>query len=104
MSLYTLDKATFITLFCVNKDKPRMKCNGQCKVAKMRADEEEKKAKDLLGSIEEQIFQLYTSPSPVGVSASPIQLVYKPFLTAYINNYSFLFAPAKRKPPQPALA
>jgi len=104
MSLYTLDKDTFITLFCVNKDKPQLKCNGQCKVAKMRADAEEKKAKDLLGFIEGQIFQLYTSPSTLHVSTVKSQIVYQPVFIAYINNYSFLFAPAKRKPPKFALA
>ncbi len=32
---YYLDKTDFIEQFCVNKDKPEMKCNGKCHLKKV---------------------------------------------------------------------
>ncbi|MBX2932567.1 MAG: hypothetical protein KF781_11540 [Chitinophagaceae bacterium] len=33
--LYSFDQTLFIELFCVNKDKPKMHCNGSCMLAKL---------------------------------------------------------------------
>lgn len=34
-SLYAVDQTIFIELFCVNKDKPEMHCNGSCMLSKL---------------------------------------------------------------------
>ncbi|OEI81221.1 hypothetical protein AST99_06065 [Formosa algae] len=32
---YTLDRTTFIDVFCVNRDKPELLCNGKCQLKKV---------------------------------------------------------------------
>ena len=43
---YLLNKAEIIELFCINKEKPKLKCNGKChlakKIKKIDIEEEEK--------------------------------------------------------------
>lgn len=43
--LYTVDKTVFVELFCVNKDKPEMNCEGSCmleKIEKQKKHDSEK--------------------------------------------------------------
>ncbi|WP_291866419.1 hypothetical protein [Maribacter sp.] len=35
MSYYILNSDNFIERFCINTDKPELKCNGKCELAKM---------------------------------------------------------------------
>lgn len=35
VSFYLADSKSFIEFFCVNKDKPELKCNGKCELSKM---------------------------------------------------------------------
>lgn len=41
LNFYLLDNKDFTELFCVNKDKPQIHCNGNCQLSKM-ADKENK--------------------------------------------------------------
>jgi hypothetical protein len=41
---YELNKAEIIARFCVNKDKPAMKCDGKCFLAKQLEAEKERQA------------------------------------------------------------
>ncbi|RFC55397.1 hypothetical protein DXU93_00225 [Brumimicrobium aurantiacum] len=40
---YVMDIERFTELYCENKDKPKMKCNGKCHLADQLAENEEKK-------------------------------------------------------------
>lgn len=61
MTIYDIDQTVFVNLFCENKDKPEMKCNGHCKLAKISSEETQNKKKSHPGEInfETQIF-VYT--------------------------------------------
>jgi hypothetical protein len=41
-TMYEYDRASFIKMFCINKYRPQLKCNGQCKLSKMQNEENEK--------------------------------------------------------------
>lgn len=42
---YIMDIEQFTELYCVNKDKPDLKCNGKCHLVKQLADNEEQNHK-----------------------------------------------------------
>ena len=63
MLVYTFSQSVIVTdylinieyitkVFCVNKEKPQMKCNGKCHLAKELQKDEEKKSKNFEKSIE----------------------------------------------------
>jgi hypothetical protein len=63
--LYTVDKTVFVDLFCVNKDKPEMNCEGSCMLEKL---EKQKK---------------HDSEKPNQTNFSQFQLYY------FVQNFEF---------------
>jgi len=55
--LYSVDQSLFVELFCMNKDKPQIHCNGSCMLSKL----DEQKSQDSNTPISPHItqFQLY---------------------------------------------
>jgi hypothetical protein len=54
---YVMDIEQFTELYCENKDKPELKCNGKCHLADQLADnQEEKESKDIQVSPEILMF------------------------------------------------
>ncbi len=54
---YVMDIEQFTELYCENKDKPDLKCNGKCHLADQLADnQEEKESKDIQVSPEILMF------------------------------------------------
>ncbi len=99
-SIYEYDKAFFIELFCVNKERPQMACNGQCKLAKMQQEKDEKSAEDILKQL--QFETVYFHSLKGGHAAdkrlsSPADTTKLP--DSYNHLYSFLFINKLVKPP-----
>lgn len=46
---YAVNYDFIVENFCVNKDKPKLQCNGQCYLMKMLAEKDEKKANPFEG-------------------------------------------------------
>lgn len=46
--LYDLDKDIFIELFCINKDKPELECDGSCMIAKIKEQRKKSQQKPAL--------------------------------------------------------
>lgn len=99
-AIYEYDKAFFIELFCVNKNRPQMKCDGQCKLAQMQQEKNEKSAGDILKQLQSETVQFL----PLRITS----LIYNDLslLTAKVkfplhNNhlYSFQFVSRLIKPP-----
>src|SRR5690554_3463268 len=42
LSFYLFENETFTELFCVNKEIPELKCNGQCELSKIAGQEKNK--------------------------------------------------------------
>lgn len=55
--LYAVDQSAFVELFCVNKDKPEMHCNGSCMLSKLDDQHNHKSDKPVLPDLTQ--FQLF---------------------------------------------
>lgn len=97
-SLMTFSKAfTFVAFyanqdaiieqFCINKNKPRLQCNGQCFLSKQIKEQEKKEAENFI------------------IQLSKIEIVYRPFETCfgYKPPFSLVNRPyaIKANPPLP---
>lgn len=98
-ALYDYDKELFISIFCENKDRPQLKCNGKCKFAEMQKEQNEKDANNRLKQLQTEIVYYY----PI----SSLDIAYNDFYSeeivrkeAYLNSlYSFLYTSQLVKPP-----
>ncbi len=100
-TLYEYNRASFIEMFCVNKDRPQFNCNGKCKLALMQKEENEKRANDILKQLQLEI--VYFSPVPrITFCGNPLfNATAKANRTFYYShNYSFLFTSRSVKPPE----
>lgn len=66
--IYLTNKQYISQAFCVNKDKPALKCNGKCHLKKNMAQAEEKQAEDTKSTVEIQLL------SPVFFEQTTIEL------------------------------
>lgn len=76
-----MDVEGFTELYCENKEKPEMQCNGKCHLADQLADNEEKK----------QTKEIQLSPEVLMIFANPALDIEKP-IAFYIEediNYYF---------------
>lgn len=62
---YLINSEFITNVFCVNKEKPEMKCNGKCHLAKQLKKDEEKKSSGMAKSTEIQLILQQTSPQVV---------------------------------------
>lgn len=101
-AIYKYDTDLFITIFCENKSRPQMKCNGKCYLAKMQKEQNEKDASDVLKQLQTETVY-YNFISPVYVANNEFLFVEEPEKISYYNRpYSFLFTSHLVKPPQTA--
>lgn len=58
MTIYNMNQTVFTELFCENKAKPELQCNGHCKLSKIANSESQDKKKSHPGEInfETQVF------------------------------------------------
>lgn len=98
-AIYKYDTETFIAMFCENKYRPQMKCDGKCKLAKMQKEQNEKDAADTLKQL--QVETVCNAP------ARPFSIVHNEFFQVdtaikgiyYQQSYSFLYVTELIKPP-----
>lgn len=95
---YVSDIETFTELYCENKDKPEMQCNGKCHLADQLAENEEQKQRKEVTSPTEII--LYFSPSNVEVSEAKDFFIERKFNFYYNPNLSDGAASLIFQPPQ----
>ncbi len=99
-SIYEYDKTLFISLFCENKNRSQLKCNGKCYLAKMQKEQDKKDAADLLKQFQTEIVY-YNSALPVyHLSDAPSFCAKEEPIAYYNKRYSFLFTSHPVKPPE----
>lgn len=100
-TIYEYDKAAFVELFCVNKDRPQLKCHGKCKLAQMQREENEKNADDILKQLQSEIVYSFPVRLTPLTDDAVLFAAAKTNLSSYCNYlYSFLFTSKQVKPPQ----
>ena len=103
--IYEYNKTFFIETFCVNKDRPQLKCNGQCKLAQMQREENEKKADDMLKQVQAETAFFFPVTSISLIDQEFLLMRSKTKLPIYYNHfYSFLFISKLAKPPEVFIA
>jgi hypothetical protein len=84
---YQLNKARITELYCVNKAKPMLHCNGKCHLAKQlrKAEGGDKKAPELLAKVKYEVLPmaalLLPQPQRWPLAARPYA---RPALTRYV--------------------
>ncbi len=100
-TIYEYNRASFVEMFCVNKDRPQLNCNGKCKLAQMQREQNEKRANDILKQLQLEI--VYFSPvNPIRFSDNNLLLpAAKSNLPSYYDlPYSFIYIFKPVKPPE----
>jgi len=100
-TIYEYNRASFVEMFCVNKDRPQLNCNGKCKLAQMQREQNEKRANDILKQLQLEI--VYFSPvNPIRFSDNNLLLpTAKSNLPSYYDlPYSFIYIFKPVKPPE----
>jgi len=84
---YNIDAVGFIETFCVNKDKPELKCNGKCHLKKVvqSQDHDQKTPESIINFKELTLF----SASVETLVFQQKEYIKQKNITNYTNLYSF---------------
>lgn len=100
-TFYQYNRASFIEMFCVNKTRPQLNCDGKCYLAKMQKEENEKKASDFLKQLQLEIVYVSQAGPTIFTDKNLSSLAVKTTpVFDYSRTYSFLFSSKPAKPPQ----
>lgn len=61
LSNYYINKDYITSVFCINKDKPKLKCNGKCHLKKQLKKTEENEKAPLNSAIEKSTIELFST-------------------------------------------
>jgi len=86
------------THFCVNKDKPQMKCGGRCYLHKELKENDKKSGNALIHPEKFQEF-VFIIPSKFNFPASSLLPSEKAYTLMKANQYSYSFVPDCFRPP-----
>lgn len=102
LTIYQYDTALFISMFCENKNRPQLHCNGQCQLAKMQQEENKKEAGSILQHLQYDILYYNNSTALKLKSIGNFDTLIK-IKTPFRNqSYSFLYTDDVIKPPEMA--
>ncbi len=96
VSFYTLNNESFTELFCENKDKPELECNGKCSLTKAGIALDKEKNDLTLNSFQKEII-FYVN----FMGSENSFVLSETYLSnfEYLNTYSFLFTKQITHPP-----
>jgi len=99
VAFYKLNTEAFVEAFCENKTRPQLNCNGQCKLAKMAKENQQKEAANTLANLQNEVFFFHQN------NMLSIQRKAFFFLNACYNSlpgnlYCYTFLSRTDRPPQ----
>ncbi len=97
-ALYGVDKEVFVQMFCVNKARPELNCDGKCELSKMLDAKDREKAAQVFLQLQLDIPFLSTPPHFVFRTLLPAET--KKIPTIYHNLYAFDYIKQGTKPPE----
>lgn len=100
LALYKLDTSTFVTLFCENKGRPKMHCNGKCKLMQLAREQDKKDGAIALNNLQTEIFLYYQEPFDFLNKVLPDDLDSNRKTIHKSNRYSFIYLSRQDKPPE----
>lgn len=99
-ALYEFDTGAFVSLFCENKGRPQLNCNGHCKLVQMAKEQDKKDASDSLNNLQQEIFLYYQEPAQVLQDGSGYAGTITTYTRLLSDNYFFLYCCSNDKPPR----
>ena len=100
-TIYEYNRAAFIEMFCVNKDRKQSDCNGKCMLAQMKHEENEKRANDILKQLHLEVIY-FSSVKSTNFSNNrlPLRADKSTLPSYYTLPYSFIYTFKPVKPPE----
>lgn len=98
-AFYMLNTDAFISLFCENKAKPLLKCNGKCQLAKIAKEQQKEEAEKVLLNLQKEVlwfFQYNDMANCMTLFATP----HSTLSALLTNHYTHLYFFRDDKPPQ----
>lgn len=95
--LYAVDKPVFVELFCVNKDKPKMHCDGSCMLTKLDEQKNQDSDKPILLNITQ--FQVYFHVQNIDLELHDVNLSEVEHHFHYQNLYCSQYLKEVFRPP-----
>lgn len=97
--LYDFDSTLFVSMFCENKNRPQLHCNGKCQLAKMLKEKEQEDASNILKQLQKSNLIAFNDNnllyerkfSTLNNSKHPVE---------HQSNYCFSYFSKKYKPPK----
>lgn len=98
--VYEYDSSLFTHLFCENKSRPFLNCNGKCQLAKLEKERQEKKTARVLEQLQAEVL-IYMPVKSTDLFTPKVaeQIASKCFFFEQ-DLHSFLLIARNDKPPQ----
>lgn len=97
---YQFDTSGFVKVFCENKARPQLECNGKCKLSQIIQEKQQKEASETLASLQSEVFLFFQPVQPLLKTAIPIQLQVVEYRLVDTDLNRFPFLDLSGKPPQ----
>lgn len=99
VGFYLIDNSTFTELFCVNQDKPELKCNGKCELSKLNKEKSSPEKPSHLDFLHREVL-LFLSPLEKTSFFTFSEVKKHPLF--YLNSYTYQFSKSITHPPSKA--
>ena len=99
-AVFVFDRAYFTQTFCENTDKPELKCNGKCALAKMQQESDDKNASNTLEQVQTEILYYNQLKEMLVFGPFDFAVIEKTLTPSYYKIYSYLFSTSFNKPPE----
>ena len=96
MVFHAVNNQSFTELYCENKDKPELECNGQCEITKAYAQTNSEANPMALENFQRDITFFYQISAVDEPTIAEVDFVP---VFSYLNQYSFLFSRPIPHPP-----
>lgn len=98
-AIYDFDHSLFITLFCENKNKPQLNCDGNCFLAKIQLEEQEQDAALTLKQLQNDTAFYFVNLLESSKNHDLQKVKSTDMSGLYHARYSYLFSSRLTKPP-----
>jgi len=99
VGFYEINTKAFVSLFCENKSKPELKCNGKCQLSQIAKQEERNTHHNLIIQLQQEVVLYFHQPLNPFIE-NTFNNIKASFNLFQQHNYSFLYLSKNDKPPE----
>ncbi|MDD3771200.1 MAG: hypothetical protein PHC38_00930 [Weeksellaceae bacterium] len=97
LGFYLLDNSNFTEIFCENKEKPELHCNGKCELSKLAKESENQNKHSLIQITQDELIIYFNSDFKTDFPLDSSEKIVHQFF--YLNHYSYDFSQLINHPP-----